>query len=188
MGAVLVLLVLIIGAGLVYVFIRNDLIGKKNQVEQAFSSIDVMLKKRWDLIPNLISVAKNYMKYEQETLEKIVSLRSQAMSSRGEGNSRIDLENQLSGAIGKFMITVESYPELKANASFQQIQASLNEVEEQLSASRRFYNAAVTDFNNAIEMFPSSMVASSMNYRPRRLFEATEQERQNVNVGDLFER
>ncbi|UZQ55117.1 LemA family protein [Trichothermofontia sichuanensis B231] len=160
----------------------------KNQVEQAFSSIDVILKKRWDLIPNLISVAKNYMKYEQETLEKIVSLRSQAMSSRGEGNSRIELENQLSGAIGRFMVTVESYPELKANASFQQIQASLNEVEEQLSASRRFYNTAVTDFNNAIEMFPSSIVASTMNYRPRRLFEATEQARQNVNVGDLFER
>ncbi|WP_448562930.1 LemA family protein [Trichothermofontia sp.] len=187
MGAIVVLLALIIGAGLFYIFIRNDLIGKKNQVEQAFSSIDVMLKKRWDLIPNLISVAKNYMKYEQETLETIVSLRSQAMSSRGEVG-RIDAENQLSNAIGKFMITVESYPELKADASFQQIQASLNEVEEQLSASRRFYNAAVTDFNNAIEMFPSSIVASSMNYRPRKLFEATEQERQNVNVDDLFSR
>lgn len=187
MGAGLILLALIIGVGLAYILIRNDLVGKKNQVEQAFASIDVILKKRWDLIPNLISVAKNYMKYEQETLEKIVSLRSQAMASRGEAG-RVDLENQLSNAISKFMITVESYPELKANASFQHLQSSLNEVEEQLSASRRFYNTSVTNFNNAIEMFPSNIVASSMNYRPRKLFEATEQERQNVNVGDLFER
>ncbi|HIK55997.1 MAG TPA: LemA family protein [Synechococcales cyanobacterium M55_K2018_004] len=168
----------------VYLLIYNSLVGKKNQVEQAFSSIDVLLKKRCDLIPNLVATVKNYMQFEQKTLVEVTRLRSRAIQAQGD--TRIDLENQISRAIGNIMVAVEAYPELKANQNFITLQESLNEIEEQISAARRFYNSAVTDYNNAVEMFPTNLVASQMNYRLRRLFEATEQDRRNVDVGSLF--
>lgn len=184
MAAVIALIVLIVLGIFLYIVLRNGLVDKKNQVENAFSSIDVLLKKRYDLIPNLVATVKEYMQFEQKTLVEVTRLRSRAMQSSGD--TRVDLENQISRAIGNIMVAVEAYPELKANQNFQQLQGSLNEIEEQISAARRFYNSAVTDYNNAVEMFPTNIIASSMNYRLRRLFEATEQERVNVDVRGLF--
>jgi LemA protein len=164
----------------------NSLIYKKNQVDNAFSSIDVILQKRWDLIPNLVAVAQNYMQFEQQTLTQITKLRTKAISDKVSANTRVDLENQISKLLGNFMVSVEAYPELKSNEHFILLQQSLNEVEEQISAARRFYNSAVTEYNNAVEMFPTNFIASWMKYQLKLQFQTTSEERQNVNVKNLF--
>jgi LemA protein len=188
MPALIFLIVILAALVILAIYINNDLIAKKNQIDKSFSSIDVILKKRCDLIPNLVAVAQQYMEFEKETLTNISGLRSRAISGRLTPDSRIDVENQISRSLGEIMVTVEAYPDLKSDRQFQNLQASLNEVEEQLSAARRFYNASVNDFNNAVEMFPSNIIASWMRLRVLKFFEATEQERQNVNVRQLFDR
>ena len=170
------------------IFFYNSLVGKKNQVDNAFASIDVLLKKRCDLIPNLVAVVRNYADFEQKTLTDIARLRSRAMSSRNNSSDRVEVENQISRAIGNILVAIEAYPELRANDNFTSLQATLNETEEQLSAARRFYNSSVTDYNNAIEMFPTNLIASQLNYQLKQVFETTHQERQNVDVGSLFNR
>ncbi len=181
----LTFLVLIILLIVVYITLYNGLVAKKNEVENAFSTIDVILKKRCDLIPNLVAVADKYMQFEQETLTRISGLRSRALSGL-EDEERVQIENQLTREIGNILVQIEAYPNLKANQNITQLMSSLNEVEEQISAARRFYNSTVTDFNNAIEMFPTNILASQMNYRRKRVFEADERDRQNVDVRGLF--
>ncbi|MBD1844238.1 LemA family protein [Cyanobacteria bacterium FACHB-63] len=187
--AIFLMTVIIVGVIAIAITIwvlYNGLIAKKNDVERSFSSIDVLLKKRIDLIPNLVASVQNYMKFEQQTLVEVTRLRSQVMKGGTTRNERFELENQISRSLGNILALAESYPELKSNVQFVQLQTSIFEIEEQISAARRFFNSAVTEYNNAIEMFPSNLVASLMNYQPRRLFEATEQERQNVDVNALF--
>ncbi|MFQ3610916.1 MAG: LemA family protein [Fimbriimonadales bacterium] len=171
---------------LVYIVMYNSLIGKKNQVEYAFSGIDVQLKKRHDLIPNLVATVRQYMEHERGLLERITELRARAISPNLSEGERMEVESALSGALRNLMISVENYPVLKANENFLHLQASLNEIEEQISAARRTYNAAVTDYNNAIEMFPTNIVASTMGLRRRAVFEAQEAERATPNVSQLF--
>ena len=192
LNVVAVLLVLILGlaiaTGITAWVIYNGLISKKNDVERAFSTIDVLLKKRSDLIPNLVASVQNYKQFEQNTLVEVTRLRSRVMA-RGVGrNERVDLENQISRSLGNILALAETYPELKASEQFKELQIAIYEVEEQISAARRFYNSAVNEYNNGIEMFPSNLIASSMNYQRRRFFEASEQERQNVDVNALFRR
>lgn len=175
-------------AVLVVISMYNSLISKKNQVANVFSSVDTLLKKRYDLIPNLVSVVKNYMEYEKGVLEEITSLRAKAVSSQLSDNERVNLENKISNALGKIMVAVENYPDLKANQNFLQLQASLNEIEEQVSAARRAYNAAVTDYNNAVEMFPTNIAALLMRCSPKNLFEISQNEREGLDVGQLFKR
>lgn len=184
MFVALIILVILI---LIAIGIYNSLIGKKNTVENAFGSIDVMCKKRYDLIPNLVATVKQYAAHESGTLEKVTALRNQASAGNLSADETVQLNNQLTQALGGLMVQVEAYPELKANENFNQLQRALNETEEQLSAARRTYNAAVTDFNNAVEMFPTNIMAGIMNYKRRQLFEAAEQERKNVDVGQLFD-
>ena len=174
-------IVFIIGVG-----IYNSLVIKKNSVAKSFSSVDVLLKKRWDLIPNLVSVVKNHMEFEQQTLAEITRLRSRAMSGEVSTDRRLSIENQISRSMGNIMALIENYPELKSNQHVSQLLESLNETEEQISAARRFYNAAVTEYNNALEMFPSNIVASYMKYKTKELFVTPAQERNNVNVGELL--
>lgn len=126
------------------------------------------------------------MDHEQETLTKITALRSRALSATITENQRIKLENQLTQELGNLSIAFEAYPELKADRSFLELQQSLNEIEEQISASRRFYNTAVTDYNNLIEMFPSNILANMLRYQRKQVFAAAANERQNVNVRALF--
>ena len=164
----------------------NSLVGKKNQVENAFASIDTILKKRYDLIPNLVATVKQYMQHEAGVLREVTELRSKAMSGQVSSDDAVDLNNRIGRALGGIMVAVERYPELKASDNFQQLQRTLNEVEEQLSAARRAFNSSVTDFNNAVEMFPTNIMAGMMNYQRRKLFEVPEAERQNPNVKDLF--
>ncbi|GAB4532888.1 MAG: LemA family protein [Pleurocapsa sp.] len=181
-------LILVIGFGIVAIVINiyNSLIYKKNQVDRSFSSVDVLLKKRCDLIPNLVAVVKQHMQFEQQTLAEITRLRSRVMSGEVSEEQRITLENQISRTMGNILALIENYPELNSNQHVTQLLASLNEIEEQISAARRFFNTAVTEYNNAIEMFPSNLVANSLNYRTKQLFIATEEDRANVNVGNLF--
>jgi len=185
-AVIVVILAVLLVPVLILVVIYNSLVGKKNTAEQAFSTIDVMLKKRYDLIPNLVATAQAYMKHEAGTLTQIAGLRARAMAPGTGGDEQVAINNQLTGMLRGLMVQVENYPELKANENFMHLQRSLNEVEEQLQAARRTYNAAVTDFNNAVEMFPTNIVAGMMGYKRRPLFETPEAERQNPNVAQLF--
>ena len=184
----LTLILLLLGCVMFIIGVRiyNSLVYKKNQVSKSFSSVDVLLKKRWDLIPNLVSVVKSHMKFEQQTLAEIIRLRSQVMSGDVNQEQRLTLENQISRSMGNVVALIENYPELKSDRHVSQLLESLNETEEQISAARRFYNAAVTEYNNALEMFPSNMVANYMRYQPRELFIIPAEERNNVNVGELL--
>lgn len=169
-----------------YAVMYNSLIGKKNQVDYAYSGIDVQLKKRHDLIPNLVATVKQYMEHERGLLERITELRARATTSNLPESERMQAEAQLSGALRSLMIAVENYPQLKANENFLHLQASLNDIEEQIAAARRAYNAAVTDYNNAIEMFPTNLVAGMMGLKRRAVFEAEESERETPQVAQLF--
>jgi LemA protein len=171
---------------LILIYMYNTLISHKNQVENIFGSVDAVLKKRFDLIPNLIASVQQYMSHEKELLEKITQWRSQAMKPNISDEQKIKLDKQMSGALGSIMVAVENYPDLKANENIMHLQRTLAEVEAQISAARRAYNQAVTDYNNAIEMFPTNLMANMMHYRRKAVFETDESERQNVNVKELF--
>jgi len=173
---------------LMYLALYNTLIAKKNQVTNVFGAIDALLKKRYDLIPNLVSSVKTYMEYEKGTLIQITELRARAVSEKLTDDEKVDLDNKMSRLLGSIKVAVENYPDLKANQNFLQLQAALNEVEEQISAARRAYNASVTDYNNAVEMFPTNIVASIMNLTSKIVFEIPEEERKTVNVGEMFKK
>ena len=172
---------------LLFIVMYNSLVGKKNNVENAFGSVDVMLKKRYDLIPNLVETVKQYMTHEKETLTQITELRTQAMTGGMSSNEKVALENQLTKALGGIMIAVENYPDLKASNNFEMLQRSWNEAEEQISAARRSYNAAVTTYNNGVEMLPTNVIAKMLNYTRKEVFEIPETERQNISAKSLFD-
>jgi LemA protein len=173
--------ILVIGAILTY----NNLIGARNAVENAFGTIDVMLKKRYDLLPNLIEVAKTYMKHEKEIFTNLASLRSRATTATTT-DEKVVLENEISGAMKNLMVSVENYPDLKASEQFTMLQRSWNETEEQISAARRAYNAAVTAYNNAVEKFPSNIFANMFGHKRKAVFVIAETERQNISAKALF--
>ena len=173
---------------LIFIFIisaYNGLVSSRNRVKTAFSTVDVMLKRRHDLIPNLVASVKQYMKHEESLLSQITETRAAAMQGSNL-DSKMDAENKLGGLMGSLNVAIENYPNLKADKNVMHLQATLNEVEEQISASRRSYNNAVLRFNNSVESFPSNMIASMFSFEKATFFEATEQERANVNVSDLF--
>lgn len=182
----IILIGIIVVVFLSIVGIYNSLIGKKNEVKNSFAGIDVQLKKRYDLIPNLVESVKQYMNHERELLSKITELRSQAMSGNLSTSQKVDLNNQMSQALGSLKVAVENYPDLKSNQNFLNLDRTLNEVEAQISASRRAYNSAVTTYNNALEMFPSNIVAAMISLKQEKLFEAAEVERQNVDLKKQF--
>jgi len=179
-------MIVLIVIGIILVLMYNSLVSKKNQVENIFASVDTQLKKRYDLIPNLVATVSKYMNHEKELLSEVTKLRSEANKPNISDEQKIKLDAKMSSALGGLMIAVEAYPDLKANENVMHLQASLNEVEEQISASRRAYNQAVTDYNNALEMIPTNFMASAMNYRKKEVFEISEGERKNVNVKELF--
>lgn len=184
-GTIIIIVAAVLLA-LIIMGIYNGLIRKKNEVENAFGGMDVQLKKRYDLIPNLVATVKQYMNHEKELLTKVTELRSQALSSEVSNEQKVDLDNQITGAMKGIMVAVESYPDLKASDNFMNLQRTFNEVESQISASRRAYNAAVTDFNNGVQMFPSSIIAGMMKLQTKKVFEIPEVERENVSAKELF--
>jgi LemA protein len=180
-----ILIVVVALALVLSIALYNTLIARKNEVKNSFATIDAMLKQRFDLIPNIVATVKESAKFESSTLEKVIAMRGQMTSGMSTQQlQKIDQES--SNALRGFMIQVEAYPDLKSSQNFAQLQNALHEVEEQLAAARRTYNAAVTNYNNALEMFPTSMLASMMALKPEGLLSIPETERKNVNVGELF--
>jgi len=147
--------VLILGVVTIY----NSLVNKKNQISNAEGSIDAMLKKRFDLIPNLVDTCKVYLTHEKEMFNHLAELRSQATSGKMDLSQMENIGNAASKTVGNIMLMAENYPELKSSNNFIQLQAAWNESEDQIAASRRFYNAAITNYNNGIQMFPSNLIA-----------------------------
>ena len=179
-------LIILLVLAIVLILMYNSLVAKKNQVENIFASVDTQLKKRYDLIPNLVASVSKYMEHEKSILEEVTKLRSEANKPNISDKQKIDLDAKMSTALGSLMIAVEAYPELKANENVMHLQHSLSEVEEQIAAARRAYNQAVTDYNNALEMIPTNFMANAMGYTRKEVFEIPQTQRENVNVKELF--
>lgn len=182
--------VLLIFAVLVFLLymLYVSLIKKRNKVLEAFSGIDVQLKKRYDLIPNILTIASKFMGHEKGLLEEITKLRAEALklSSTTDINGKISLDNDIMGKMHQFIAAVENYPDLKSDQTMLQAMRTYNEVEEHIAAARRFYNSAAQDLKNAVEIFPSSMMASLMNIKAADFIRADETERKPVNARDYL--
>ncbi len=159
----------------------NGFIKLRNQADESWSGIDVQLKRRYDLIPNLVETVKGYAKHEQSTFEKVVQARNAAMSAQ-KVEDKAQAENMLSGALKSIFALAENYPELKANQNFLDLQKNLAEIEDQLQNARRYYNAVVRDYNIQCESFPSVILAGMFGFKKRAFFEIAEAEKQNVKV------
>ena len=184
--SVIILISLIPLFFLLGILIYNRLIKAKNQVDLAFGSVDVQLKKRYDLIPNLVTTVKAYMKHEKEILTELTILRTKFLSTDITQEEKVDIENQLNRSMKGFSLTVENYPDLKASRNFVKLQEAWNKAEGQIAAARRFFNSAVTDYNNKIAFFPNNLIAKMMHYKPKNIFEIPEEERQIISAKELF--
>ncbi len=178
-GAAVLLIIIFIA---VWISLRNKLFRLKNQVEEAWSTIDVQLKKRYDLIPNLVETVKGYAKHESGTLEAVIKARNIAISAKTT-DEKINAENALSGTLKSLFKLKEAYPELKANQIFIDLQNQLRNIEDEIASARRYYNAVVREFNTRLEIFPSNIVARRMRFEKQKYFELdSEEERKNVKV------
>lgn len=173
---ILAILVVVIAA------IFNHLVSLKNRSEEAWSDIDVQLKRRHDLIPNLVETVKGYAKHEKELFEKVTDARAAAISSKGIAE-KAKAENQITQALKSVFAVAENYPNLKANENFIELQREITDTEDKIQAARRFYNANVRDLNIAIESFPSNVIASIFRYQKKELFELSDvEEKKNIEV------
>lgn len=165
-----------------FIMSYNKLARGKNKVEEAFSTMDVYMKKRFDLIPNLVETVKGYAKHESETLEKVIAARNAAGNARNM-EERMQNEAALNGAMRNVFALAENYPELKANQNFMDLQGQLKKVEEDIANSRKFYNAVVRDFNNLVMTIPTNLIASLFHFEKQAMFEVADAaERENVQV------
>jgi LemA protein len=174
-GAVVLILVIW------FIAAYNRFVSLRNRVEEAFSTMDVYLKKRYDLVPNLVETVKGYAKHESSTFENIVKARNMAMGAQTM-EERAQGENMLTGTLKSLFALAENYPELKANQNFLELQGQLSSIENDIMNSRKYYNAIVREFNIARESFPSVIVANMMHLEKKTMFEIEEAERQNVKV------
>jgi LemA protein len=179
MTAVIIILVIIVALALFLVSIYNSLIQLRNRVKNAWSQIDVQLKRRHDLIPNLIETVKGYMKHEREIMENITKYRSQAMDA-GSVGEKAKAESLLSGALGQLRVQIENYPDLKANQNFLALQEELTGTENRISFSRQAYNDQVLFFNNKIQMFPSNIVAGMFGFKEEEFFQIEDPKEKDV--------
>lgn len=174
-------LAVIVVVGLALVFIYNGLIKLRNQVDEAWSDIKVQLKRRYDLIPNLVNTVKGYATHEKEVFEKVTQARSQAMQA-GTMQDQLEKENLLSGALKSLFAISESYPELKANQNFLQLQADLTDTEDKIQAALRFYNGNVRDFNTKLQVFPTNIIGNMLGFKTYEFFEIEASEEKNPEV------
>ena len=180
--ALIVVVAIIVIAALAFILIRNGLISSRNRVDEAWSGIDVQLKRRHDLVPNLVETVKGYASHEREVFEKATKARADAMSARGV-NQTAAAEQQLTGAITDLRAVAENYPQLRATENFQQLSRNLAELEDEIQASRRIYNSNVQSYNTSIQQFPSSIVANQGGFTAREFFEIQDAaEREPVSV------
>jgi len=161
--------------------VYNGLVTLRNRVGQAFADIDVQLKQRHDLIPNLIETVKGYVSHERETLQAVVETRNKALKAQGPADQAV-AEGALSGALGRLVALGEAYPDLKASANFQQLQTDLADIEDKLAAARRFFNNGVAEYNAAIQHFPAVIFAGPMGFRPQVFFDVGEAQRQALET------
>jgi len=159
----------------------NSFVKLNNTVKEAFSTMDVYLKKRWDLIPNIVETVKGYAKHEKSTLKEIIELRNSTYDNMS-ANEKVDVNNKLSQVINKLMAIAEAYPDLKANENFKDLSQQLTKVEDDIANSRKYYNGAVRIFNDKVQMIPSNIVAGMLGFKEQKMFEASESERENVQV------
>ncbi|HEX5893355.1 MAG TPA: LemA family protein [Solirubrobacterales bacterium] len=174
---VLIIVGLLVLVGLIYVLVRNSIIAERNRVDEAWSGIDVQLKRRHDLVPNLVESVKGYATHERATFEKVTQARAAAMQASGPAEAG-PAEAALSQALGGLRVVAEQYPDLRATENFQQLQRQLSELEDEIQASRRIYNSNVQDYNTTIQQFPMSIVAKQGGFTDRPFFE----------IGDAAER
>ena len=182
MGIVWILLILILIL-IIYVIIQyNNLVSLRMNVKNAWSQIDVLLQRRFDLIPNLVETVKGYMEHEKETLEKVAQLRT-SWASASSIQDKVNLDNELSATLKSIMAISENYPELKANQNFMELSKELSNTEDTIASSRQFYNNCVTKYNTKLEVFPSNIIAGMFNFTSSELFKVESNEvKQNVKV------
>ncbi len=159
----------------------NSLIDFRNRVRDAWSQIDVQLKRRFDLIPNLVETVKGYAKHESETLEEVIQARNHYMTANLP-EDQLKADGELTNAINKLFALAENYPDLKANQNFQELQRELQQTEDKIAIARQFYNDIVMQYNNKIEMVPSNIIAGLFKFKQEKFFEANEKEKENVKV------
>ena len=182
MIAIIIVIAIIVILALVVMGSYNGLVKTNNQAEEAFSTMDVYMKKRYDLIPNLVETVKGYASHESQTLEKVTAARNAAMTASSI-DEKLKNENALTGTLKSLFAVAESYPDLKANTNFMDLQRQLQTIEEDIANSRKYYNASVKNLNNKIEMFPSSIIAGMFHFEKKPYFEVSSQEeRENVKV------
>lgn len=183
MQTLLILAGILVVLALLMITVYNRFVKNRNLVNDAWSNIDVALKRRYDLIPNLVETVKGYAAHEKDTFEKVIQARNQAMAvPSGDINTQIKAENQLQQTLRSLFALGEAYPDLKANTNFLQLQDKLNEIEENLERSRRYYNGTVRENNTYGESFPGVLLAGIFNYKHFDFFETTEEEGKNVTV------
>src|SRR5215204_5507142 len=170
MTIVLIIVGLIVLVAIAYILTRNSMIAARNRVDEAWSGIDVQLKRRHDLVPNLVETVKGYAQHERETFQRVTEARAAAMQAQGPAEAS-QAEGMLSQALGGLRVVAEQYPELRATENFQQLSRNLSELEDEIQASRRIYNSNVQAYNTKIQIFPNSVIASSGGFTAREFFE-----------------
>lgn len=179
-GIIIAVVVVILAFWLISAY--NNFVKMKNKIEEAFATMDVYLKKRWDLVPNLVNTVKGYAEHEKSTFDAITKLRSKSYDSMS-ANEKVETNQALGGMLGTLIATAEAYPELKANQNFLELQKNLNELENDIADSRKYYNGCVRQMNTAVESFPSNIIAGMFHFEKYRMYEVDDaSERQNVVV------
>ena len=181
MQIAIVIIIILVVLAFYAISVRNSLVVLRNKVKDQLSQIDIQLKRRFDLIPNLIETVKGYTKHEKETLEEVIKARNTYLSA-GTPEDQLKADGELNKTLNKLFALSESYPDLKANENFINLQNELTSTEEKITYARTFYNDSVLKLNNKIEMFPSNIIAKMFNFTKEKFFEATEAERENVKV------
>ncbi len=181
MTGIIILVVVLVLLVLFVISNYNGLVKARNKVKDQFSQIDIQLKKRFDLIPNLVETVKGYAKHESETFEKVINARNGYANAKTD-EEKVEASNELSKGLNHLLALAESYPELKANTNFEELQRELKDVEDKISYARSFYNDAVRLYNNKVETIPSNIIASLFGFKKEAFFEAAEEEKENVKV------
>ena len=179
MTALIIVIVVIVLLVVWGISLYNSLVKLRNNRENAFANIDVQLKQRHDLIPQLVATVKGYAQHEKELLTRVTEARAAAMSATGI-NDKIQAENQLSSALAGLKVSLEAYPDLKANQNFMQLQTEIADIENKLAATRRFFNSATKELNNAVQTFPSSIIAGMFHFQKEPMFEVPREERATI--------
>jgi len=180
--AIIVVVAIIVIAVLYYIAKRNSIIARRNQVDESWSGIDVQLKRRHDLVPNLVETVKGYAAHESQVFEKATKARAEAMSAQGVGDTA-KAEQKLTGALTELRAVAENYPQLRATENFQQLSRNLSELEDEIQAARRIYNSNVRSYNTSIQQFPGSIIAHQSGFAAREFFEIEDRaEREPVSV------